>query len=240
MVSLTCCASPVFGPDGRLVGVLDISGDYRSFQRHTLGWSMSRASREAPVRDSYARPSSSRFHSRRIFSAVRIGARCGIAGRASAGDEPPGTQLLGIRQVDAVRRDFSMVFECPATPDRPVGVQPATAIWQISMASRSASTCAVLAAAAGDLQPRLRRGAGRPGGREPAAQPNPALTLDALNTGDARLHRHRPGAPDTGRDIPILIQGESGAGRNVRQAFHNSGPARDALRRTELRSIPKP
>lgn len=34
---LTCCASPVFGPDGRLIGVLDISGDYRSHQRHTLG-----------------------------------------------------------------------------------------------------------------------------------------------------------------------------------------------------------
>ena len=34
---LTCCACPIFGPDGRLVGVLDISGDYRSYQRHTLG-----------------------------------------------------------------------------------------------------------------------------------------------------------------------------------------------------------
>src|SRR5574343_1652898 len=34
---LTCCASPIFGPDGRLIGVLDISGDYRSHQRHTLG-----------------------------------------------------------------------------------------------------------------------------------------------------------------------------------------------------------
>ena len=34
---LTCCASPIYGPDGRLVGVLDISGSYRSLQRHTLG-----------------------------------------------------------------------------------------------------------------------------------------------------------------------------------------------------------
>jgi transcriptional regulator of acetoin/glycerol metabolism len=34
---LTCCASPIFGPDGRLIGVLDISGDYRAPQRHTLG-----------------------------------------------------------------------------------------------------------------------------------------------------------------------------------------------------------
>lgn len=34
---LTCCASPIFGPDGRLLGVLDISGDYRSQQHHTLG-----------------------------------------------------------------------------------------------------------------------------------------------------------------------------------------------------------
>ena len=34
---LTCCASPIFGPDGRLIGVLDISGDYRSHQHHTMG-----------------------------------------------------------------------------------------------------------------------------------------------------------------------------------------------------------
>ena len=34
---LTCTAAPIFDPAGRTVGALDISGDHRSYHRHTLG-----------------------------------------------------------------------------------------------------------------------------------------------------------------------------------------------------------
>jgi len=34
---LTCSASPIFDPDGEMAGVLDISGDYRFANAHTLG-----------------------------------------------------------------------------------------------------------------------------------------------------------------------------------------------------------
>ena len=34
---LTCSAAPIIGADGELAGVLDISGDFRNPQRHTLG-----------------------------------------------------------------------------------------------------------------------------------------------------------------------------------------------------------
>jgi sigma-54 dependent transcriptional regulator, acetoin dehydrogenase operon transcriptional activator AcoR len=34
---LTCSASPIFDPEGQLIGVLDISGDYRFANSHTLG-----------------------------------------------------------------------------------------------------------------------------------------------------------------------------------------------------------
>ena len=34
---LTCSAAPIFSPDGELLGVLDISGDYRVANAHTLG-----------------------------------------------------------------------------------------------------------------------------------------------------------------------------------------------------------
>lgn len=34
---LTCAAAPVHDPSGRLLGVLDISGDHRGYHRHTLG-----------------------------------------------------------------------------------------------------------------------------------------------------------------------------------------------------------
>ncbi|EGQ63276.1 sigma-54 dependent transcriptional regulator, partial [Acidithiobacillus sp. GGI-221] len=34
---LTCAAAPVMAPDGRLLGVLDISGDHRGHHPHTIG-----------------------------------------------------------------------------------------------------------------------------------------------------------------------------------------------------------
>jgi PAS domain S-box-containing protein len=34
---LACSASPIFNPDGQMIGVLDLSGDYRAANPHTLG-----------------------------------------------------------------------------------------------------------------------------------------------------------------------------------------------------------
>lgn len=33
---LTCSAAPIFDPEGQMVGILDVSGDYKSFNPHTL------------------------------------------------------------------------------------------------------------------------------------------------------------------------------------------------------------
>jgi transcriptional regulator with PAS, ATPase and Fis domain len=57
----------------------------------------------------------------------------------------------------------------------------------------------------------------------------PTLTLDTLNTGDPRLQAAIDRARRMlGRDIPILIQGESGAGKEMfAKGYHNSGPRRD-------------
>jgi len=65
--------------------------------------------------------------------------------------------------------------------------------------------------------------------QEAAAPAKQLLSLDTLNTGDVRLQA----AIDRvrrilGRDIPMMIQGESGAGKELfAKAFHNSGPRRD-------------
>jgi transcriptional regulator of acetoin/glycerol metabolism len=34
---LTCSASPIFDPRGNMLGVLDVTGDYRSYHQHTMG-----------------------------------------------------------------------------------------------------------------------------------------------------------------------------------------------------------
>lgn len=230
---LTCCASPIFGADGRLVGVLDISSDYRTQQRHTLG--LVRLSTQLVEKRlfeaEHCRNILVCFHSRVDY--------LGSPGEGLAAVSPDGQvlavnhsglQLLGLRRADAVNRDFSMVFE-------------ATLTCVIDRLRRDPqSVCEIPAGRDRVFYVRLRGQAPlqRPLGRTyddlPTAAPArrvpadaPALTLDTLNTGDTRLQTAIELARRVlGRDIPIIVQGESGAGKEVfAKAFHNSGPRRN-------------
>ncbi len=226
---LTCCASPIFGPDGRLIGVLDISGDYRSQQHHTLGL----------VR------LSSLIVEKRLFEAVHGGdiivnfhnradylgsTKEGLAAVSPDGQvlaiNRIGTEILGIRQVDAVRRDFSMVFESNLAvlidrlrnhPQAHCEIKVNGRAIHLQMRGQLPPQTAA-GRIYNDVPPtRVTRG--------PDAKVATGPTLDTLNTGDARLQTAIDRARRIlGRDIPILIQGESGAGKEIfAKAFHNSG-----------------
>jgi transcriptional regulator of acetoin/glycerol metabolism len=227
---LTCCASPIFGPDGRLIGVLNISGDYRSHQHHTLGLvRLSSAIIERRLFESmYARDILVCFHTRAGY----LGSpKEGIAAVSPDGQvlamNRNGTELLGIRQVDAVRRDFSMVFESnlSALIDRLRHIPQGS--YEINVNGKSLHI-----QLRGQLPPMAVAGrvydeaaAIRLSCRPETAAPS-GLTLDTLNTGDARLQAAIERARRIlGKDIPILIQGESGAGKEMfAKGFHNSGP----------------
>ncbi|MFZ2269878.1 MAG: sigma-54-dependent Fis family transcriptional regulator [Azonexus sp.] len=229
---LTCCASPIFGPDGRLIGVIDISGDYRSQQRHTLGLvRLSSAIVEKRLFESmHARDILVCFHSRADY----LGSpKEGLAAVSPDGQvlamNRSGLDILGIRQVDAVRRDFSMVFEnnLAALIDRLRHSQQASCEIMISgkaiqLQLRGLLPPAAIAGRVFDEAPALRSPR-RPETQTPSA---PLITLDTLNTGDPRLQAAIDRARRIlGRDIPILIQGESGAGKEMfAKGFHNSGP----------------
>ena len=227
---LTCCASPIFGPDGRLIGVLDISGDYRSHQHHTLGLvRMSSAIVEKRLFESiHTRDILVCFHTRADY----LGSpKEGIAAVSPDGQvlavNRNGTELLGIRQVDAVRRDFSMVFESnlSALVDRLRHMPQSSYEINVNGKSLHVQLRGQLPplAVAGRVydEPASIRAPRRP---ETAAPSGP--TLDTLNTGDARLQAAIERARRIlGKDIPILIQGESGAGKEMfAKGFHNSGP----------------
>jgi transcriptional regulator with PAS, ATPase and Fis domain len=61
----------------------------------------------------------------------------------------------------------------------------------------------------------------------PAHPARPLPTLDDLDLGDKALtYAIRRARRILGRDIPLLVQGETGTGKEVfAQAFHQSGPA---------------
>ena len=62
---LTCSAAPIFDPRGRSGGAIDISGDYRTYQRHTRPGSTSAQLLEKRLFESeYARELQLSFHPR--------------------------------------------------------------------------------------------------------------------------------------------------------------------------------
>jgi sigma-54 dependent transcriptional regulator, acetoin dehydrogenase operon transcriptional activator AcoR len=226
---LTCCASPIFGPDGRIIGVLNISGDYRVQKHHTMGLvRLSTLAVEKRLFESlHARDILVCFHTRSDY----LGSpKEGIAAVSPDGQvlamSRIGLDILGIRQVDAVRRDFSMVFESglSALVDRlrnsPQGNCELTVSGKaIHVQLRGQLPPLSVGGRVFDEVPRAAR---RP---DTVVAPS-VVTLDTLNTGDARLQAAIDRARRIlGRDIPILIQGESGAGKEIfARGFHNSGP----------------
>ena len=233
---LTCCACPIFGPDGQLIGVLDISGDYRSYQRHTLGLvRMSSQIVERRLLEAvHARDILVSFHERADY----LGSpKEGIAAVSADGQvlaiNRNALELLGIRRVDAVRRDFSMVFEnhlgsivdqmrrSPFTSQE-LNINGKRFHVQLRGQLSSPATTGYLYGDAPPASPRPAKVA--------AAVVRPSLSLDTLNAGDPQLQVAIDRARRIiGRDIPILIQGESGAGKEIfAKAFHNSGPRSEA------------
>ncbi len=231
---LTCSATPLFDPQGQLIGALDISGDYRGYQRHTLGLvRMSAQLVEKRLFESaYTQELLLAFHPRPEYVGS-LGE--GLAALAPDGRilavNPAGLEILGLRRDEATRLNCSLLFN--ASPG--ALVDRARRDSQALQAVTTARGQQLHLRMRGNLPPlavpaRLPTDTARiPSTRRPGAC-GEMLTLDTLCTGDARLQ----GAIDRarrvlGRDIPILIQGESGAGKEMfAKAFHNGGPRRSA------------
>ncbi len=235
---LTCCASPIFGPDGRLLGVLDISGDYRSYHHHTLGLvRMSTALLERHLFEAtFGGHLQICFHAQANY--------LGTPGEGMAALSPDGEilainrrglHILGLRPVDAVHRDFSMVFETDLASlvDR-LRLQPRGScelrVGRQSLHVQLRGQLPAPALATRPLEavatPLRARPASSPDSTPASAPTTATLSLDSLATGDPRLQLAIDRASRIlKRDIPLLIQGESGAGKEMfAKAFHHSGP----------------
>ncbi|GAB2180490.1 sigma-54-dependent Fis family transcriptional regulator [Denitratisoma sp. agr-D3] len=232
---LTCSAAPMKDSQGALMGVLDISGDARSYSPHTRGLvHMAAQMVEKRLFESeQARSILVCFHRRGEYvGSLGEGLMAVSADGCILAINPIGLSLLSLRRHEVVGRDFSLLFETPlgGLVD---GIRRDPHVLA-TMTSRSGLGFLVTLRGSLPVSSSMSRlvidaAERRPQPKAVTAAPAASVTLESLATGDAALRAAIDKARRVlGRDIPILVQGESGAGKEVfAKAVHHSGPRRD-------------
>ena len=209
---LTCSAAPICDPHGLPLGVLDISGEAAQRQWHTLAL-VRMASTMIENRyfsSEYAHAALVRFHARPEF--------IGTLSEGLAAFDPTGRVL-------AANRSALLQLGLSAAQDQhfeelfTIGFDKALTAGLSGGFSARTRTGVLLNARIELVAERSTRAFGTL-----AAQP--AQALERLRTGDETLDRClRQAGKVLGRGIPILIQGETGTGKEVlAKAVHEAGP----------------
>jgi transcriptional regulator of acetoin/glycerol metabolism len=246
---LTCSATPIADPYGQLIGVLDVTGDWRGYHRHTMALvRMSASVIENNLFDgAFADDVTLHFHARpeligTLFQGIAVFRTDGtfVTANKSALFQL-GTDLAALRG-----RAFAELFGIPlpaalnqlaVRPDRPVPLTLQSGVRVIArmrLAKDLARLHSVSPAPWGtdvtdeprddrkderSEASRTRTGAARGTGTH-------SITLAELETGDPQV-AHAIGRVRRvlGRDIPILIQGETGTGKELlARAIHAASP----------------
>ncbi|MDP2248203.1 MAG: sigma-54-dependent Fis family transcriptional regulator, partial [Nitrosomonadales bacterium] len=226
---LNCSASPILDPHGSVIGVLDLSGDHRQPQEHTMALvRMSALMIENRLFNSnFATDVTIRFHTRPEF--------IGTLWEGIAVFSPDG-KLLAINRTGA--------FQLGLDEQKVAGIE-FDSLFDISLvkfldvARRSLSSNSTLVLRNG-LRLHVKAD---PGMHTLATAISMAVTstekkqhteqaqtvstpLDHLDTGDQALRKTISRARmSLGHDIPVLIEGETGTGKELlAKAIHESGP----------------
>ncbi len=215
---LTCAAAPVVAPDGRLLGVLDISGEQRSRHPHTFGL-VRAAAQMVENRLFDARHGDSvrlRFHP--LAEGIGTVAEGVVALSEDGwivGANQAGLALLGLATADLGATPFERVLDMRLAD---------LVDWS---RQHSSQPRLVNRQRGGRLFVRVES-ARRPRAVAPAPQrPSPIPDrLAMLDTGDARIRAAIERASKVlGKSIPLLLFGESGVGKGMFvRALHESGP----------------
>ncbi len=248
---LTCSSAPILDPYGDLIGVLDVTGDYRSYHQHT----MALAKMSVQMIENHLFAWTFRdtlrvaFHSRPEFLGTLME---GIAaftgdGRFLSANRSAQFQLgmpLAALRAHTLSSLFGMtsaqLIDCMRTS-------------RDSMLSLNLHSGAVvyanvtfrrMAVSSTAVQSETRRDPGAEGHTRaaPAAPATRALGLAQLDTGDPQVAAVIAKVRKVlGKDIPILITGETGTGKELlAQAIHYDSPRRSgAFVAVNCASIPE-
>ncbi len=226
---LNCSASPILDPHGSVIGVLDLSGDHRQPQEHTMALvRMSALMIENRLFNAgFATDVTIRFHTRPEF----IGTLWeGIAVFSPDGKllaiNRTGAFQLGLDEQKISGIEFDSLFE--------VNLAKFLDVARHSLSSKSMLVLKNglrLHAKADPGMHTLATAISMPSNGQdryqPAAEQLQAaeMPLDRLDTGDSMLRKTLVRARKAlGHDIPVLIEGETGTGKELlAKAIHESG-----------------
>ncbi|MGE4481883.1 sigma-54-dependent Fis family transcriptional regulator [Acidocella sp.] len=217
---LACAAAPLAEPNGKLLGVIDISCDSRRYHPHTFGLVRAAAQmiENRIFEIAFLSHTKLRFHySSECVGSMMEGAIAIDEEGTILGANRTGFAMLGLRPEHIGVEDFSRYFGLTMrdlmaldrrTNGRPLMVHPRRGeTLYVSVEQMRAPL----------IRPSLACSA-------PTTLKTDALT--ALDTGDERVSRAIGQLRRVlGRKVPILLQGETGAGKDYfARAIHEAGP----------------
>jgi len=264
---LTCSAAPIFDPRGNMLGVLDVSGDHRSYHQHTMGLvkMSARMIENQWLNDDFRHALRLHFHGRPEFvgtlmegilavgrdgrflganrSALDQLGMSGAALRMNSVTSLLGTPLAAI--IDHFRSTMATTMPMTLPDGRVVHVQ-ARFNWPAWHALGSAGRgdepdepgeLPVAATGRGDA-------AVAPPAPVPRAQASssPLSGLRYLQTGDPTMETVIGKVRRVlNRDISVLVLGETGTGKELlaRAIHHDSNRARQSFVAVNCASIPE-
>ncbi len=233
---LTCSAAPILDCRGELLGALDISGDHRNHQPHTLGLARMgvRLVERRMFESEYARHAIFAFHPRpEGVGGLQEGLLAVDADGEIVAADRQARALLGIEPGRALGLGgFGNLFRSGFGTVIGRAARDPGALMALELRSGASVYARVRVSLAWHIGLQAAQAGG---GARAARAPDPSrsarkrVTLQTLATGDAGLQLALDRcAKVVGRNIPILIQGESGSGKELlARACHNSGPRAD-------------
>ncbi len=246
---LTCSAVPIFDPRGTVTGVLDVTCDQRGYHQHTtaLVRMSARLIENSLFTRAFPDALTLRFHSRAEFIGTLVEGLAVFSqdGRFLAANRS-GLFQLGLERAALRNHTAESLFGAPMPAL--IGTSPRGEASQImKLVLHTGVTVYARAEAGPGLKACGMRIFVEEVRREercstPAGPPPPPLaahkldraklaeiTLSALDIGDARIQQMVARINRVvGRDISVLIQGETGTGKELfARAIHNMSPRRN-------------
>lgn len=237
---LTCSAAPIFDVAGDVIGVLDVTGDQHNFHRHTMA--LVRMSAQMIENQLFASSFQDaiklRFHSRPEFLGTLMeGIVCFTpAGRLLSASRS-GLFQLGLSSAALQAHTFSSLFGLPISALLEHYCTAAPGLLNLCLHNdvRVYAKCSELRMSSNNFQHATDNTRERPSSAQTTAARTAAgsdqkkmqlSSLRYLNTGDEHVATVIDKVKKViGRDISILITGETGTGKELlAQAIYNDSP----------------